>query len=89
MKKIIFLIACLTFSISVSAHQPTTSFNNQVASKALVMGSSQMYSSMYNSGNGGILQLIYTVFYKVGSLISTTLNDEEVQKEEEQTTAGN
>lgn len=44
-----------------------------------------MHSSIYNSGNGGILQLIYNTFYKVGSIISTALNDEEAPKEEETT----
>lgn len=87
MKKILFLVAFLTFSISVSAHQPTTAFNNQIASKAMVIQNSQMYSSTYNGGNGGILQLIYKVFYKVGSMISSTLNDEEIPEQE--TTAGN
>ena len=87
MKKIILLLAFLTFSISVSAHQPTTALNNQLASKAVVVQNSQMYSSMYNGGSGGILKLIYNVFYKVGSMISATLSDEETPEEE--TTAGN
>jgi expansin (peptidoglycan-binding protein) len=82
MKKIVFLIMCLTFSMSVSAHQPTTTFQHQIASKAFAMESSQMYTS----GNGGILQLIYNAFYKVGNMISTTLSNEEVPKDEETTT---
>ncbi|MBC8753824.1 hypothetical protein H2O64_04030 [Kordia sp. YSTF-M3] len=83
---IAFLIVCLTFSMSVSAHQPTTTFQNEITSKAFLMESSQMHTSMYMSGNGGILQLIYNAFYKVGNMISTTLTDEEVPTDEETTT---
>lgn len=79
MKKIAFLILCLTFSMSVSAHQSTTALQNQIVSKALVMKNSQMYTA----GNGGILQLIFNVFYKVGSMLSTTVTNDDIPQETE------
>jgi len=79
MKKIVFLILCFTFSMSVSAHQQTKSFQNQIVSKVLVMENSQMYTA----GNGGILHLIYNVFYKLGNMVSTSLHTVEIPKDEE------
>lgn len=82
MKKILLLVTFIMFSISVSAHQPTTPFTGQIVTKTLTMESSFMNAS----GNGGILQLIYNIFYKVGSVIATTLNDEETPQGEETST---
>ncbi len=81
MKKIAFLIVCLIFSVSVSAHQQNVAFNKEVASKTFVMESSQMNVAMYTGGSGGILQLIYNAFYKLGSFVSSTLNDDETPNE--------
>ncbi|WP_430412602.1 hypothetical protein [Kordia sp.] len=82
MKKVAFLILFLIFSVSVSAHQPTVTFNKEVTSKAFVLESSQMSTAIYSGGNGGIIQLIYNVFYKLGNLVSSTLNDDETPSEE-------
>ncbi len=82
MKKIFFILMLLTFSISVSAHQSTKTFQKEIAAKTFTMESSQMYTV----GNGGILQLIYNVFYKVGNMIATTTNTIEIPKDEETTT---
>lgn len=81
MKKIAFLIMCLIFSVSVSAHQKTITFDKQVTSKAYVLESSEAYSVMYTGGNGGIIQLIYNAFYKLGSFVSSTLSDDETPNE--------
>ncbi|WP_298424468.1 hypothetical protein [uncultured Kordia sp.] len=86
MKKIAFLIVCLIFSVSVSAHQQNTTFNKEVASKTFVLESSQMNVAMFTGGNGGILQLIYNTFYKLGNYVSTSLSDDETPSEETTTT---
>ena len=74
MKKIAFLLICFVFSVSVSAHQQTTTFNKEVTTKAFILDSSEAYTSMYTGGNGGIIQLIYNAFYKLGSYVSSSLD---------------
>ena len=86
MKKIAFLIVCLIFSVSVSAHQQNVTFNKEVVSKAFVLESTQMNAAMYTGGNGGVIQLIYNLFYKLGNVVSTTLNSDETPSEEAPTT---
>ena len=86
MKKILFLVLFVMFSVAVSAHQQTIAFNSQTATKSLIAQNSAAYTSMYSVGNGGIIQLIYNIVNKVGHVVYTTLHDEETPKEQETTT---
>ncbi|WP_046755725.1 hypothetical protein [Kordia jejudonensis] len=89
MKKIAFLLLCLTFSVSVSAHQQTTTFSKEIASKTFALESSEAYAAMYTGGNGGIIQLIYNAFYKLGSFVSSSLNDDETPSTDSETNTEN
>ncbi|QHI39083.1 hypothetical protein IMCC3317_44840 [Kordia antarctica] len=81
MKKILLLLMLVMFSVSVSAHQQTKSFDNQFTTN-----NSATYTAMYGLSNGGFMQLIYSVFNKVGHIMYTTLHNEEAPKDEETST---
>ncbi|EDP95001.1 hypothetical protein KAOT1_01659 [Kordia algicida OT-1] len=75
------------FSISVSAHQETKSFQSQFGTT--LTQHTTAYTSMYTMNNGGIIQLIYNVFNKVGHALYATMNTSEGSKEEETTSIEN
>lgn len=81
MKNIAFLFICFTFSISVSAHQQTKIFNKEVTTKVFVLENSEAYTTMYTGGNGGIIQLIYNAFYKLGNIVSSSLDTNNLSNE--------
>ncbi len=74
------------FSISISAHEQTNTFQSQF-NTSLVTPSAT--TSMYTMNNGGFIQLIYKVFNKVGHVLYTTINTNEVPNEEETTNENN
>lgn len=81
MKNILLLIVFAMFSISVSAHQNTKSFQNQLATTQTTHHAS--YTSMYTMSNGGFLQLIYNTFTKVGHVLYSTIHSSTIPKEQE------
>jgi hypothetical protein len=70
MKKILFLVFAVLFSISVSAHEDTTTFNHSY--KTSMMQHTASHTTMYTMNNGGLMQLIYNVFHKVGQVFYST-----------------
>lgn len=84
MKKILLLLMFAMFSISVSAHQETKSFQSQFGT--VVTQNTTTYTSMYTMSNGGFIQLIYNIFNKVGHTLYSTMNTPEASKEEMITT---
>ena len=75
MKKILFIVFAVMFSVSVSAHENTKTFQHTFQTS--LVQKSTMHSSMYTTNNGGFMQLIYNVFHKVGQVFytSTVAND--------------
>lgn len=81
MKKIIFILVFAMFSVSMSAHE-NTKLQQKIATETLLIQNHQFASaSYYTGGNGGIIQVIYNIFFNVGKAISSTINEEENQEE--------
>lgn len=56
------------FTLSVSAHEQTKSFQQQFGTS--LVQPSTAHTSMYTINNGGIIRFIYNIFYKVGQAFS-------------------
>ncbi|WP_114903290.1 hypothetical protein [Kordia sp. SMS9] len=56
------------FTVSVSAHEQTKSFQQQFGTS--LVQPTTAHSSMYTINNGGIIRFIYNIFYKVGQAFS-------------------
>ena len=81
MKIIFFFGLTVMFCLSVSAHDNTKSFQQQFGTSLVQNTTSN--TSMYMINNGGLIQLIYKLFYKVGQTLHDSVND---STEEETTT---
>jgi hypothetical protein len=73
MKHLFLLIAALMFTVSVSAHEQTKSFQKQFGTS--LVPPTTAYTSVYTMNNGGLMQFIYNVFHKVGQAFYTTVNE--------------
>ncbi len=68
MKNIFLLIAAVMFTVSVSAHEQTKSFQQQFGTSLVQPTNAQ--TPLYTVNNGGIIRFIYNIFYKVGQAFS-------------------
>ena len=73
MKKVFFLVLAAMFCVSVSAHDNVKSFQQQFGTTLVQNTTSN--TSMYTVNNGGLIQFIYKIFYKVGQALHSTVND--------------
>ncbi|PTX62045.1 hypothetical protein C8N46_103143 [Kordia periserrulae] len=73
MKHIFLLIAALMFTVSISAHEQTNSFQKEFGTS--LVAPTTAYTSIYTMNNGGLMQFIYNVFHKVGQVFYTTVNE--------------
>ncbi|MEM6685475.1 MAG: hypothetical protein AAF617_06730 [Bacteroidota bacterium] len=73
MKKIFFIVCAIMFTVSVSAHESTKSFQQQFATTSITHTTSN--TSMHTLNNGGLIKFIYKIFFKVGQAIQATVND--------------
>lgn len=80
MKKAFFLILFFAISLSLSAHPDTKRFQKQSTDYVLTNSS---YSSVYITSNGGLIQLIYTMFTKVGEVIYTSTHNQNTNVKQE------